>query len=81
MIDLSLAGFLGAIAGTVVAAVAYAPLTAFFERRFRLRDPSQSADERAMLEQEVFLLRRVVLAVDIIVFAGLGYWLGHLTGG
>ena len=81
MIDLSLAGLLGAIAGTVVAAVAYAPLVVFFERRFRLRDPSQSADERAMLEQEVFLLRRVVLAVDILVFAGLGYWLGHLIGG
>jgi hypothetical protein len=34
-----------------------------------------------MFEQEVFLLRRVVLAADIIVFAGLGYWLGHLIGG
>ena len=81
MIDLSLAGFLGAIAGTVVAAVAYAPLVVFLERRFRSRDPSQSADERAMFEQEVFLLRRVVLAADIIVFAGLGYWLGQLIGG
>jgi hypothetical protein len=81
MIDLSLAGLLGAIAGTVVAAVAYAPLVVFLERRFRSRDPSQGADERAMFEQEVFLLRRVVLAADIIVFAGLGYWLGHLIGG
>jgi hypothetical protein len=81
MIDLSLAGLLGAIVGTVVAAVAYAPLAVIFERRFRSRDPSQNADERAMFEQEVFLLRRVVLAADIIVFAGLGYWLGHLIGG
>ena len=81
MIDLSLAGLLGAIAGTVVAAVAYTPLAVLFEQRFRSRDPSQSAEERAMLDQEVFLLRRVVLAVDIIVFAGLGYWLGHLIGG
>jgi hypothetical protein len=81
MIDLSLAGLLGAIVGTAVAAVAYAPLVVFFECRFRLRDPAQSADERAMLEQEVFLLRRVVLAADILVFAGLGYWLGHLVGG
>jgi hypothetical protein len=81
MIDLSFAGLLGAIVGTVVAAVAYAPLAVIFERRFRSRDPSQNADERAMFEQEVFLLRRVVLAVDIIVFAGLGYWLGHAIGG
>ena len=81
MIDLSLAGLLGAIAGTVVAAVAYAPLAVFLERRFRSRDPSQSPEERAMVEQEVFLLRRVVLGADIIVFAGLGYWLGHVMGG
>jgi len=81
MIDLSLAGLLGAIAGTVVAALAYAPLAVFFERRFRSRDPSQTADERAMFEQEVFLLRRMVLAVDIIVFAGLGYWLGQMIAG
>ena len=33
-----------------------------------------------MFEQEVSILRRVVLAADIIVFAGFGYWLGALIG-
>ena len=27
------------------------------------------------------LLLRVVLATDIIVFAGIGYWLGAMIGG
>ena len=76
MIDLSLAGLLGAVLGTVAAAVAYGPLMAFAERSFWPRDPSASAEERNALEREIPLLRRAVLAVDIIVLAGLGYWLG-----
>jgi hypothetical protein len=80
MIDLSFAGLLGAILGTVVAAVAYGPLVVFCERRFRSRDPSQSPEERTMFEQEVSILRRVVLAADIILFAGFGYWFGAWFG-
>ena len=80
MIDLSFAGLLGAVAGTVVAAFAYVPLIAFVERRFRSHDPAQSAQERETFEQEVSILRRAVLAADIIVFAGFGYWLGHTLG-
>ena len=80
MIDLSFAGLLGAFAGTVVAALAYVPLIAFVERRFRSRDPSRSAQERETFEQEVSILRRVVLAADIIVFAGFGYWFGAWLG-
>ncbi|MGZ3322777.1 MAG: hypothetical protein ACXU9C_17620 [Xanthobacteraceae bacterium] len=81
MIDLSLAGLLGAILGTVAAAVAYGPLVAFVERSVRSRDPSASAEEHSTLEQELPLLRRAVLAADIIVLAGLGYWLGENIGG
>ena len=81
MIDLSLAGLLGAVLGTVAAAVAYGPLMAFAERSFWPRDPSVSAEERNALEREISLLRRAVLAVDIIGLAGLGYWLGQMIGG
>jgi hypothetical protein len=77
MIDLSLAGLLGAVA----AAVAYGPLMAFAERSLWPRDPSASAEERNALQREIPLLRRAVLAVDIIVLAGLGYWLGQMIGG
>jgi len=81
MIDLSLSGLLGAIIGTAVAAFAYGPLAAAIERGFRARAPSASDAERATLEQEMALLRRAVLAGDIVVFAGIGYWLGGMVGG
>jgi len=81
MIDLSLSGLLGAIVGTVVAAFAYGPLAAALERGFRARAPSASEAERATLEHEMSLLRRVVLAGDIVMFAGIGHWLGGMVGG
>jgi hypothetical protein len=81
MIDLSLAGLLGAIVGIVVAAFAYGPLIAFVERSFRPRDASASPEEREAFEQERSLLRRVVLAVDILVLSGIGYWLGATIAG
>ena len=81
MIDLSPAGLLGAFLGTVAAAVAYGPLLAFAERSFWPRDPAASAEERSAFDREIPLLRRAVLAVDIIALASLGYWLGQMIGG
>ena len=78
MIDLSLAGLLGAVVGLVLAALVYAPLVSFVERCFRSRDPSPSDEQRNTFEQEMSLLRRGVLAVDMIVLGGIGYWLGHM---
>ena len=78
MIGLSLAGLIGAVIGTIVAALAYVPLVTFVERGLRSRASSGSADERETFEQEMSLLRRAVLAADIIVFAGIGYWLGGM---
>jgi hypothetical protein len=76
MMELSLAGLIGAVIGTIVAALAYVPLLTFVERRLRSRVSAGSAEERESFEQEASLLRRAVLAVDIIVFAGIGYWVG-----
>ena len=81
MMDLSPTGLLGAVAATVIAALIYGPLVVFIERAFRSRAPSASAGERRTLEQEMSMLRRAVLAVDILVLAGLGYWLGGMIGG
>ena len=81
MIDLSLAGLAGAIVGLVIAAFAYVPLVRAVEHGFLERQPAGTAEERATLELELSLLRRVVLAVDMIVFAGIGYWLGQTIGG
>ena len=78
MMDLSLAGLIGAVIGTIIAALAYVPLLTFVERGLRSRVSAGSADERESFERETSLLRRAVLAVDIIVFAGIGYWLGAM---
>jgi hypothetical protein len=81
MIDLSLAGFLGAALGIVVAALVYAPVVAAIERAFRTRGQPQTAQERAAFGQEISLLRRAVLGTDIVMFGGIGYWLGWTIGG
>ena len=87
MIDLSFAGLIGAFIGTVIAALAFAPLIAFIERHLRARAASEngkasgSSAELETLQQEISLLRRSVLAGDIIVFAGLGYWLAASIAG
>jgi hypothetical protein len=75
MIDLSLAGLIGAIVGTAIAAFAYGRLVALVERAYRPRGPSPRGEERTSFEQERSTLRRAVLAVDLLVFAGIGYWL------
>jgi hypothetical protein len=78
MMNLSLVGLVGAVIGTIVAAMIYVPLVSFVERGLRSR--ADGAAEGETLEQEISLLRRTVLAVDIIVFAGIGYWLGGMVG-
>jgi hypothetical protein len=57
--ELSLAGLIGAVVGTMVSAVFYGPLV--------------DAVERA--------LRRGILAADMLLCAGLGYWVGLKFGG
>ena len=58
MINLSLAGLLGAVTGTIVAALVYVPLVDFVERGLRSR--ADSGAEGETLEQEISLLRRRV---------------------
>jgi hypothetical protein len=70
MIELSPAGLAGAFAGTIVAAFAYPPLLIAVQRGLHLRT-----------SEELALLQRAVLALDILIFAGIGYWLGALIIG
>ena len=81
MLDLSLFGLLGAFAGTAVAAAVYGPVVMMVDRAFRACGEHRTAEERAGLERELAALRRAVLALDILLFAGLGYWLGTLIEG
>src|ERR1700737_2120370 len=78
MIDISFSGLIGAFIGTAIAAFAYAPLVSSVERHLRTRAAGEGAAEHVddgVMQREISLLRRGSLAADIIVFAGLGYWL------
>jgi len=74
MIDISLGGLLGAIAGTIVAALAYGSLADLVQRAFTGR---RSSGEPSTSAQDLALLRRGILAIDILICAGFGYWLGQ----
>ena len=78
MIDLSLAGLVGAMAGTVVAAAIYYMFIGPLERAMRAHMPLQTAEERNAASVELSIMRRAVLTIDLFVFVALGYWLGRM---
>ena len=77
--DLSLAGLLGSTVGIIVAAVLYGPLVAAIERR--LRPARGENQDRSVSAQEIALLRRGVFMADILLCAGIGYWVGQRLAG
>jgi hypothetical protein len=76
MIEISLAGLVGATVGIVIAAAVYGTVIDAVERWLASR---REPDERS--GDEITVLRRGVLAFDILLFAGLGYWIGYRIGG
>jgi hypothetical protein len=62
--------------GTVVAAVIYHLFIGNLERAVQARTQSLPEDERGDFNLSV--VRRVVLTLDLLVFATLGYWLGSM---
>ena len=77
--ELSLAGLIGAAVGTGVSALFYGRLIDAVEATLR---KNQAADEEAArVAQELALLRRGILAADMLLCAGLGYWIGVKIGG
>ncbi len=83
MIDISLAGLIGAMIGTIVAALAYGVVVSTIERKLLARrlQPAEKPTEDRDAPQNLALLRRGVLALDILIFAGVGYWIGHRIAG
>jgi hypothetical protein len=77
--ELSLAGLIGAVAGTAVSAVIYGPLMGAIEGALRKR--RTAGENPATFAQEMALLRRGILAADMLIFAGIGYWIGLRVGG
>jgi hypothetical protein len=78
MIDLSGAGLVGATAGIVVAAVMYYMLIGPLEHAVRAHLPLQTAEERRAAIANLSMMRRAVLAIDLLLFVALGYWLGRM---
>jgi hypothetical protein len=81
VLNISLAGLLGAIAGTFVAGVVYHLGIGWLDRWLRQRARARPADEQESSEEMMALLRRLVLAADWLLFAGLGYWIGSTVWG
>jgi hypothetical protein len=79
--DYSLPAWLGALAGTIVAVALYVPLIRTVGRRLRARTPVQTSAQRTAFEEKLSIARRVILAVDIAVFATAGYWIGNALAG
>jgi hypothetical protein len=77
--ELSLAGLIGAVLGTMVSAVFYGPLIDAVEGALRKR--RAVTDDPATFAQEIAVLRRGILAADMLLCAGAGYWIGLAIGG
>jgi uncharacterized membrane-anchored protein YhcB (DUF1043 family) len=79
--DLSLPALLGAMLGTVVGVINYAVIMRIVEPRLRALDKSQSREELEEFKRKIALMRRIILAIEVVVFAAIGYWLGRTFGG
>jgi hypothetical protein len=79
--DYSLPAWLGALAGTVVAVVVYAPVIRIVDRRLRAQGGPTTLEKREDFESRIALVRRSILAIDIAILATLGYWIGKALAG
>jgi hypothetical protein len=79
VLDISMAGLIGAIVGTFIAGVNYHLFIGVLEQSLRDRTQQQTAEERDSTDAKMSLIRRIVLTVDLFVFAALGYWIGKMV--
>ena len=78
---LSVPGLLGAFVGLVLGLINYGVIVGFVTGRLRALDRSQTAAERQTFERKLSLMRRIILAMDVIFFGGVGYWFGQTVAG
>jgi hypothetical protein len=79
--EFSLPAWLGALCGMIVAAAIYAPGIRIVERRLRQSSGVEGAEQRAAFEDRLSVVRRLILACDIVALAAAGYWIGNIFGG
>jgi hypothetical protein len=79
--DLSPSGLLGAMLGTIVGVLNYVVFLRVLVPRLRALEKSQSREEREEFERKMSLMRRIILAADVVLFAAVGYYAGRFIGG
>jgi hypothetical protein len=79
--EYSLPAWLGALVGAVVAVVVYVPAIRALARHLRTQAGPQTLEERKAFEEKFSIARRLILAVDVAIFATVGYWIGLMLGG
>jgi membrane protein required for beta-lactamase induction len=67
---------LGAAIGAAFGIASALVVVSAVSERLRALDRSQNPQERAELERKIVLLRWIVVSIDAIVFAIIGYWVG-----
>jgi hypothetical protein len=72
--ELTLGGLLGAIAGALIGALNYAALIGYLDGWLKSAEGAEA--ERADFESNVSAMRRAILGFDVVICAGIGYWLG-----
>jgi gas vesicle protein len=73
---LSATALAGAAIGAALGVASALLVVSAVTERLRALDRSETARERAALERKLLALRWIVVAVETLVFAILGYWVG-----
>jgi hypothetical protein len=72
--ELSLAGLLGAMAGSLIGAINAVAIIGYANSWMSERQVAASEENSA-------LMRRSILAANIVICAAIGYWFGTTLGG
>jgi gas vesicle protein len=73
---LSATALAGAAIGAALGVASALLVVSAVTERLRALDRSETAGERAALERKLLALRWIVVGVEALVFAILGYWVG-----
>jgi hypothetical protein len=76
--ELSFGGLIGAVIGAALGAVNFAIIAPMIDGKLRA---AAGPEGHADLESRITAARRSVLAFDMLVFVGAGYWAGTALGG
>jgi len=78
--DFSLWHMAGVLAGAAIGYVNFRFIISILEPRLRALDDSSNPEARAVFEDKLLLLRRILLTFEIVVLALVGYFAGGLIG-